>query len=411
MVPAETIRRATLWTTLAVSAFASIEPSPYEFMFAALVIVFARRHLIFDKTMAPMILAMAIYNVAGLIALAPYVDESRSVTYTYTTVYISLTMIVFAPLVADRPEARMKTIRSGYVFAALIASALALLGYFDVAGLGPYFTLYEGTRAMGPFKDPNVFAPFLILPILWLVQDILLRRGANISSLIMLAPMLAGLGLSFSRGAVVDAFASVAMLFALTFLAAARPSERRRMLILAVIAGFVVAGFIAIAFAIPSVREMAIERASLTQDYDVGELGRFGNQIRAIPLLLERPLGFGPLRFGEFFPQDPHETFLSTFASYGWAGGLAFAAFTATTLYVGWSLALRRSPFQAEAIALWSACFPQILQGVQIDTEHWRHLYLITGCIYGLAAAARRVQATKRSSTPIAAEAAVSTAP
>ena len=156
---------------------------------------------------------------------------------------------------------------------------------------------------------------------------------------------------------------------------------------------------------------MAIERASLTQDYDVGELGRFGNQIRSIPLLLERPLGFGPLRFGEFFPQDPHQTFLSTFASYGWAGGLAFAAFTATTLYLGWSLALRRSPFQAEAIALWSACFPQILQGVQIDTEHWRHLYLITGCVYGLAAAARRVQATKLSSTPIAAEAAISTAP
>jgi hypothetical protein len=37
MVPAETIPRATLATTLAVSAFASIEPSPYEFMFAALV--------------------------------------------------------------------------------------------------------------------------------------------------------------------------------------------------------------------------------------------------------------------------------------------------------------------------------------------------------------------------------------
>ena len=54
---------------------------------------------------------------------------------------------------------------------------------------------------------------------------------------------------------------------------------------------------------------------------------------------------------------------------------------------------------------------PQILQGVQIDTEHWRHLYLITGCIYGIAAAARRVQATKLSSTPIAAEAAISTAP
>ena len=155
MVPAETIRRATLWTTLAVSAFASIEPSPYEFMFAALVVVFARRHLIFDKTLAPLIFTMAIYNVAGFIALAPYVGESRSVTYTYTTVYISLTMIVFAALVADAPEARMKTIRSGYVFAALLASALALLGYFDVVARRPTSRSTKARARWGRSKTPT----------------------------------------------------------------------------------------------------------------------------------------------------------------------------------------------------------------------------------------------------------------
>lgn len=36
---------------------------------------------------------------------------------------------------------------------------------------------------------------------------------------------------------------------------------------------------------------MALSRASLAQDYDVGEEGRFGNQLRETPLL--RDLQFG----------------------------------------------------------------------------------------------------------------------
>ena len=126
-----------------------------------------------------------------------------------------------------------------------------------------------------------------------------------------------------------------------------------------------------------------------------GPQGRFGNQVRSVPLLLERPFGFGPLRFGHIFPQDPHEVFISAFASFGWSGGLAFLAFAAITLFVGWRLCLRRSPFQTEAIGLWAGLFPQILQGIQIDTSHWRHVFMLCGCVYGLVAAERRYSAAR----------------
>ena len=400
MVSLEAIRRGSLWTLLAVSAFASIEPSPYEFMFVVLLIAFASGGLAFDRTLAPMILTMAIFNAAGLVALAPYIDDAKSVAYTVTSLYIALTMIVFAAVVADRPQSRMATIRSGYIFAALVAAALAISGYFDIAGLGPYFTLYDNTRAMGPFKDPNVFGPFLVAPIVWLTQDALIGRGALGATLLKLLPLTVALGLSFSRGAVLDAALALMLLFGLTFVTAASARERQRTLYVAFTAAALLALILAIALAIPTVRDMMFSRASLIQDYDGGVEGRFGNQIRAIPLLLERPLGFGPLRFSEFFPQDPHEAFLSAFAYNGWAGGLAFAAFIAGTIYIGWRLCLSRSPLRVEAIALWSACFPQILQGVQIDTEHWRHLFLLCGCVYGLAAAARSERRASVSVTP-----------
>jgi len=417
MVSTESIRRWVLWSWLAVSAFQSIEPSPYEFMFALAALAYFPGAVLFDRSMAPMILATAVYTAAGFLALTPYVDIPVSVSFTFITLYISLTMLLFAGIVAERPEARMQSIRSGYVVAAIVAALLGILGYFNVAHLGPYFTLYDNTRAAGPFKDPNVFAPFLVPPIVWVCQDVLLGRGGVLAAGLKLAPLLIAVLLSFSRGAVIDCLASLLMLIGLTFMTARTAAQQRRAAMVAAGAALLGLVLVVVALSIPGVRELVLARATLTQDYDAGETGRFGNQLRAIPLLLDRPFGFGPLLFNHYFPQDPHEVFLSAFASFGWLGGLAFATFIAVTLYFGWALTFRRWSLQPQAIAVWSACFPQILQGVQIDTSHWRHLFLMFGCIFGLAAAARReIAARARQSaanampTPSASEASMTMA-
>jgi hypothetical protein len=386
----EPLRLKLLWLFLAVSAFAAIEPSPYEAMFFVCLIAFGRRGLRFDATLAPMIVCLMLFDAAGLVALIPYTQESESVSFTGVTIYISMTTVLFAALVAGNPLERMKAIRSGYVFAATLAAILGILGYFDIAGLSAYFTLYDGQRVSGPFKDPNVFAPFLAAPIGWVCQDLLLRRAPVVRSVVVLLIMMLALFLSFSRGALIDGVLTLALVSGLTYLTSGSLKLRRR--VVATAAGCIVGmgALLAIALSVPSVRELATERATLTEDYDVGEQGRFGNQLRSIPMLLDRPLGFGPFRFAKFFPADPHEVFLSAFASFGWAGGVAFAAFVALTLYIGWVFAFRRSRTQTEFIGVWAGALPQILQGVQIDTMHWRHLFMLIGCLYGLAAAAQR---------------------
>jgi hypothetical protein len=386
----ESLRLKILWLFLAVSAFAAIEPSPYEAMFFVCLLAFARGGLTFDASLAPMLVSLFVFDAAGLIALIPYTGESESVSFTFVSIYISLTTILFAALVAQNPLERMKAIRSGYTFAAVLAALLGILGYFDVAGLSPYFTLYDGGRASGPFKDPNVFAPFLVAPIGWVCQNLLLRRGSIARSLSMLSVMLLAVFVSFSRGALIDAFLTLALTLGLTFVSTSSGALRRRVVIsgIAIVAMIFVLG--AIILSVPSIRELAMERATLTEDYDSGEQGRFGNQLRSIPMLLDRPLGFGPFRFAKYFPADPHEVFLSAFASFGWAGGIAFAVFVALTVYVGFVFAFRRSRVQTEFIGVFAAMLPQLLQGVQIDTMHWRHLFLLIGCLFGLAAAAQR---------------------
>ena len=97
-----------------------------------------------------------------------------------------------------------------------------------------------------------------------------------------------------------------------------------------------------------------------------------------------------------YFRKTPHNVFLSAFASFGWLGGLGFLTFTGVMIYLGWVSTFRRSRLQPEVVALPSSLLSQILQGVQIDTSHWRHLFLMSGCLYGLAERIERSRGRNR---------------
>jgi O-antigen ligase len=118
----------------------------------------------------------------------------------------------------------------------------------------------------------------------------------------------------------------------------------------------------------------------------MGVQGRFGNQIRSIGMLLEMPNGMGPLRFRFHFPEDPHNTYINAFASYGWLGGFSYVALVVVTMIAGWTMVWRRSTVQPYAIAIWSVLFITLLQGLQIDIDHWRNVYLQLGLVWGLRA-------------------------
>ena len=161
---------------MAVSGFVAIEPSPYEFMFLVSLIAFGKGGVRFDKALAPLIFFLLVYDASGLISLVPFVDEKESFSFIFITIYMSLATIFLAAIVAARPTRAWRRSAAATSSPALVSAVLGIVGYFDIAGTGPYFTLYDNTRAMGFFKDPNVFGPFLAPPIVWLFQDMLLKR-------------------------------------------------------------------------------------------------------------------------------------------------------------------------------------------------------------------------------------------
>ncbi|QEL22585.1 O-antigen ligase domain-containing protein [Bosea sp. F3-2] len=377
------IKRGALWLLGASSGFALIEPSPYEFVFLLTLFVFAVTGIRFSQKLVPLAMLLLLYNIGGIFSLIPWMDEVDSVRFTAVSVYLMITGIFFAAIMADDATGRLETLRQGYLFAAWCAGLAAILGYFDIAGLGSVFTLYG--RASGTFKDANVLGPFLVLPILYVLHRVLTGQAGLLRGLLLVSVPLFALFLSFSRGAWGNLVASALLMVGLTFLTAPNATQRGRIALLTLVAFMAAAAALAVALSFENIRDVFEIRASLDQSYDQGVTGRFGNQLRSITLLLEAPNGFGPLRFRWHFTEDPHNVYINAFASYGWLGGVAWLGLMAATCYVGWRLVFQRRPWQQHAVVLWSVLFVTILQGLQIDTDHWRHLYLLLGLVWGLA--------------------------
>lgn len=380
------LQRTVLWLFVFCGCFALIEPSPYEVMFLVTVFIFLITGLRTNVKIVPLVMLLLIFNIGGIFSLIPFMDEPPSVRFIVVGIYLMFTAFLFATLMSDDAARRLRTMAHALIASAWLASLAGIAGYFDIGGVGEYLTLYG--RASGTFKDPNVFGPYLVLPIIFVMQAVLTGRMGLLRGILLLSIPVLGLFLSFSRGAWGNLVGATLVLFALTFVTARSDVQRARVVgfSLLFVAAAVVALMVALSF--EQIREVFNERASLSQSYDLGVQGRFGNQFRSIGMLLEMPNGMGPLRFRWSFPEDPHNTYINAFASYGWLGGFTYIALVVVTMIVGWSVVFRRTETQPYAIAIWSVLFITLLQGAQIDIDHWRHVYLMLGLIWGLRAIA-----------------------
>jgi O-antigen ligase len=382
----ETLQRFALWLLIASGWFVLMEPAPYELLFAVCLVFFLPSGLNVPRVTVPFIIFLTLYNVGGVASLAQVLNDSKAVMFTVVSVYMAVTSMFLAFCVAADPMDRMAIIRNAYVFAGVLASIAGLIGYFNVGGMEAAWAPMQ--RAQGTFKDPNVLSTFLIPPAIFLIQGFLLGTVKwRVIAGAALAIILAALFLAFSRGAWVSMAGSVLLLVGLTFVVTPSLKLRMRIIVLVTIGTALLVALIAFLLSFEQVRTLFTERASLVQSYDTGETGRFGKQLNSIPLLLESPLGFGPVQFRNILGGDPHNVYLNAFASYGWLGGISYLLLTLATMVACWKAIFTRTPWQYHAIAVFCPLFATILQGIQIDTDHWRHFYLLLGVMWGLYAA------------------------
>src|SRR5580692_8507849 len=288
-VLAQRLLNLVLFITALTSSIAFIEPAPHDALMIVLMVACVAARTNFDRKLFPLLFLIAAWLIGGFLSLIQVGDNAKDIQYAGTSVYLGIAAVMFACLFSDGNLQRLTMLRRGYILAALIATAAGYIGFFHLLPHAADIFL-DNDRVSATFKDPNVYGPFLIFPILWLLIGLLVR-GVRLLDVTVLMLLLGGLLLSFSRGAwghfVVSTIVGVGIVLAVT----PDPRMRLRIVALGFLALIAAALLFVAASSIGSVHDMIVERAKAIQPYDVGPGGRFWQQQLAISTILENPNG------------------------------------------------------------------------------------------------------------------------
>jgi O-Antigen ligase len=397
------LQRALLWLVGASSSIVFIEPSPYELTTLFAAVIFVATGLRLRLAFMPLLLLLFLINIGYSICAVPLMDKPEVASWVATSWYMAVTVMFFAMAASEDTAARLDMLRRGLIVGALIAALAGIAGYFNlVPGGHDLLTLYD--RASGTFKDPNVLAAFLILPALFALQSVVsddFRKSFR--STIALGIMTLAILLAFSRAAWGGLAITSSFMLALMVLTSRSRAQRSRIMVMAVVTAIIVVALVAVLLSFDTIGEMFKQRASFDQSYDEGRFGRFGRHILGAEMALDLPFGIGPLQFHRYFPEDTHNSYLNAFMSGGWIAGICYPALVFITVIMGFRHIFVPVPWQRAYLAIFSAFLGTVGESFIIDTDHWRHFWMMLGAMWGMFAAARRYRQTSdRALTPTA---------
>lgn len=249
--------------------FVIFEPAPYELFLAALLGVWLVCGMRIGASVMPLLFLFTLFNVGGIISSFMIADYMRGIIYVAVSYFLALTSVFFAVVIRE-DMSRLRLIFRAYVISAVVTSILGIVGYFGVGGF-EMFTRYS--RAMGAFQDPNVYAPFLVAPILYLIYGIVNRSPTLLPIRAgMLIILLLGLFLAFSRAAWGLSVISAAAFYLLLIINEQKARNRLKYVVLAAAGVIAIALLLLVALQFDAVSDLFSVRAKAVQDYDGEEL-------------------------------------------------------------------------------------------------------------------------------------------
>ncbi|HEX2841487.1 O-antigen ligase family protein [Hyphomicrobium sp.] len=336
------------------------------------------------------LVAWLIFVSFGLAGCSMSTNFGTALTHQVVTLFLALGAFVLAGYVTADPEPRFRLIMTFYVVGCLIATAAAFVGYFQIIpSTYDLFTNYG--RARGTFKDPNVLGAALAPAIVY-VAWVTLRsppRKALIAAAVAL-PLCLALLLTFSRGAWASAAFSLLIAGWLALVTTRRAEDFRRLVVVAALGTVALVATLGAALETDAIGDLFEQRASLDQSYDEGPDGRFGGQAKAVRYILDNPFGVGTHTFRDsLHPEEAHNVYLSQFLNAGWIGGTFYLISVFGTLAAGVYAIRARTALQGPLIVATASFAGLVFEGFVIDTDHWRHFFVLMALIWGLVDATR----------------------
>jgi hypothetical protein len=384
----------TLALGVFLTGFVIHEPAPGDALMALLIAVWFGVGLKITRNTGPLLMMLIVLETGCLLSLTQMEDLDVGPAYLGVSSYLACTAVFYAAVIESRPDI-LPLIFKAWTAGAVATAMLGILGYFHAFPHADIFTRYD--RAMGAFKDPNVFGPYLVAPALYLIHGILTGKTYHLPlRMISLLILALGVFLSFSRAAwALFVFSSFAMI--LFMLLKERTSAfRLKILVVALVGTIIMIAVLAIALQIPKVADLFSARSHLVQAYDGGHLGRFERHKLGFLMSMQHPLGIGPMVFSKIFPEDEHDIWLKMLTTYGWLGFVTYLTMIVWTISAGFKYLLRNRPWQPFLMIAWIVLVGHTAIASIIDTDHWRHFYLMLGVIWGCRALERNYQRNRQ---------------
>lgn len=380
-----------VWLTFFTNALVFKEPAPCDLLMMAFVIILPLFGLVrFTPVHILFFIGWMIVIATGLIVAGTHEFYFLSVRHMLITAYLAMFAVVLAGFINKDPKQHLEIILNGYMCGAIIAAVAGIVGYFDlIPGAQELFTKWS--RVRGTFKDPNVFGPYLVPAFLFCIHNLLNNKHTNkLISLLLMGLFLFGILMCFSRGAWLVCAVASFLYLGFFFFTAKTNRQRQRTMLFSVFGLVGLLVLLGLALQSEKIKALWSERVSISQNYDIGDQGRFSGHRKAVNVILENPIGIGALYFGYYYHHElPHNLYLSMYLSTGWIGGTVFLILIISTLILGATVMFKRSSYQHYHAIMYSTYVGLVIESYIIDSDHWRLLYILMGIIWGTYAASR----------------------
>jgi len=359
------------------SGIVFIEPAPVDLLVIAVaVLLLASQGCLIGTRTTGSVFAVAAPLVAlGLIGFMVIVFGTATpyaIFKALVLLYLVVMTLFLVYILVNEVDIGIVSLMNVYVMAAVVFVIFGVADFYDISDFDNRFMKFG--RLTGLFKDPNVFSPYLVPPVVYILYRIMARRNPiPVFNGFLLLILFSGILLAGSRGGLLNLAIAVATLLILM--------QRGDTLVKLFRRGTLVMlgslGLIAIAIWLdPAITEYMADRLAVqSYDYD-----RFHYQHQALLMSLANPWGHGPGQAESVLGYATHNTYLRLWLEYGLPGLLAYLFFLYLTLVN--FVRLARDPASGRdnrmmAMVAAATIIGIMANGLVIDTHHWRHFWIL----------------------------------
>ena len=352
-----------------------VQPAPVDAIFALLIATTVATVRTRPHIPAFVGLPLAGFLLLTILSTTNAVDMHRALSFEGITLYM-LILAVWLSWALTKREWVHAGVKMYIVGAAASAALGAIALYLPVPA--KHFLVYGGARAEGLFKDPNVYAAFLVPAAIILLDEITTPRILTWSRrtvVALFAIVSLGVAVAYSRGAWLNYAVAVS-----TFVfvqSNRRGGLRRAAKSIGILAACAFAGFVVLLET--GSLGFLLERSHL-QAYDAQ---RFSNQDVAFGDMFRHLFGFGPGQTEILRPLATHSSYVRAAFEQGFLGLAALVLVLWGTLLC--ALLLTRRKVEVNGVgtgALLGIWLGQLANSFFIDTLHWRHLWVFAALIW-----------------------------